>query len=65
MSVRTMHIWTRSYTHLVGECVYWHTECSGETKITELELPFPVDQQVLWLEVTVKNPVLVAEGSAF
>jgi hypothetical protein len=49
--------------HLIGECIDRHTESPGETEITNLELAFSVNEQILWLEITMKNLVLVTEGS--
>lgn len=40
-------------TDLVTEGVDGYTKCSGETEITNLELPSPVNEQVLWFEITV------------
>lgn len=51
-------------TDLVGKGVHWNTERPRQTKVTKLQLAFPVDKQVLRLEITVKDPVLVAEGGA-
>ena len=39
-------------------------ECSGETKVGELEVALAVDQQVLWLEIAMQNPILVAKRGA-
>ena len=56
-----------SYTlaHLIRECIHWYTERSGQTKITQLQLPLPVDQQILRLEIAVKDPVFMAECGPF
>ena len=48
-------------TDLVRECVDRNTERPSKTKVPQFELPFPVDEKVLRLEVAVQYPVLVAE----
>ena len=49
---------------LVGEGVDRNTECSCQTEICEFQLAFLVDQKVLGLEISMENPVLVAERNA-
>ena len=49
---------------LVGEGVDGDAERAGETEIRQLQLAFVVDQQVLGLEVSMQDAVLVAEGDA-
>ena len=49
-------------THLVTERIDGHTKSSRQTEITNLELASSVDEQVLGLEITVQDAVLVAEG---
>lgn len=36
------------------------TKCPRQAEICKLEIVSLVDQQVLWLEITMKNPVRVA-----
>ena len=55
----------REGTHLVGECVHWDAECPCQTKITQLQFAFTVDQKVLWLQISVQDSVFVTEGGAF
>jgi hypothetical protein len=38
----------------------WDTKSSRQTKISQLEIAFPINQQVLWLQVAVKNPMTMA-----
>ncbi|KAG7218473.1 hypothetical protein INR49_009350 [Caranx melampygus] len=40
----------------------WYAEGSRQAEVGELDLPLGVDEQVLWLQVSVKNPVRMAEG---
>lgn len=49
---------------LVRERVNGDTEGPGKTKIAELELALLVDEEILRLEVSVENAILVAEGDA-
>lgn len=50
--------------YLVCVCADRHPEGSCQAKVSELDLPFGVDEEVLGLQVSVKNPVRVAEGQA-
>jgi hypothetical protein len=55
----------RSYiTHFVRECVHGYAKGPGQAKISELELSFPIDKQVLWFQIAVQDSILVAEGRA-
>ena len=47
--------------YLIGERVDRDTEGTSQPEISKLQLPLPVDEQVLRLEVSVQHPVLVAE----
>lgn len=49
---------------LVGEGVDRDSEGAGKTKIGELQLALVVDEQVLGLEITVQDAVLVAKSDA-
>ena len=46
--------------HFVREVLYRNTEGTGQTEIGELQHVLPVDQQVLWFQVSVQHLVLVA-----
>ena len=48
-------------THLVRESVDWYTERPCQTKISQLQLSFPIDQQILGFQITMKDPILVAK----
>lgn len=37
----------------------WDTESSCETKISQLQVAVSINQQVLWLQVSVQHPVTV------
>ena len=39
----------------MGEVLNWNTEGTSKSKISQLESTFSVDQQVLWLQVSVKH----------
>lgn len=39
-----------------------NSEGTGQTKISELEDILPIDEQVLWLQVSVEDLMLVALG---
>lgn len=45
-------------------CADRHPEGSCQAKVSELDLSLGVDEEVLWLQVSMKNPVRVAEGQA-
>lgn len=45
-------------------CADGHPEGSCQAKVSELDLPLGVDEEVLGLQVSMKNPVRVAEGQA-
>lgn len=42
-------------------CTNWDTECSAETKISNLYRSLIVDEQILWLEVTMNDTAHVHE----
>lgn len=48
----------------VGVGAKRHTESASETEISQLEVALLVDEQVLWLQVTVQNAVGVAVAGA-
>ena len=48
--------------NFVGESVDRNTKSSGKTKISEFELTFIVDEEILRFQVPVKNAVFVAKG---
>ena len=48
-------------THLVTEGVDGDAKSTCQTKVTNLELAFTVDEQVLRLEIAVKDTVVVAK----
>lgn len=41
-----------------------YSKGSCQAKVGKLDLPLSVDEQVLWLQVSMKDPVRVAEGQA-
>lgn len=47
-------------THLVGISAQRDTESTRKTKVSQLEVTLLVDEQVLWLEISVQNAVGVA-----
>lgn len=49
----------------VGEGVDGDAEGAGETKVGKFEVAGGVDEEVLGLEVSVEDAVVVAEGDAF
>lgn len=49
----------------MGVCSQRHTECSGQSKIRELEIALTVNQQVLGLQITVQDSVAVTVANAF
>lgn len=71
--------------YFVGEGVHGNAESPSQTKVTNLELAFPIDKElfqlllkkstreevylisthVLWFEIPMENPVLMAEGNTF
>lgn len=51
-------------TCLVRESVDRDTKCPCQTEITQFQLPFPIDQQILRLQIAVEDPVFMAEGGA-
>lgn len=48
-------------TRLVTERIHWHTERPCQPEITNLEFSPLVDQQVLRLEISVQDTVVMAE----
>lgn len=50
--------------YLMCVCADGHPEGSRQAKVSELDLPLGVDEEVLGLQVSMKNPVRVAEGQA-
>ena len=45
--------------HLMGVITHWNAKGLRQTKVSKLQLPFHVDQQVLRLEVAVQDTVFV------
>lgn len=45
-------------------CADRHPKGSCQAKVSKLDLPLGIDEEVLWLQVSMKNPVRVAEGQA-
>lgn len=39
----------REYTYFVGEGVHWNAEGPGQTKVTNLELAFSIDEELFQL----------------
>lgn len=60
----TFQISMRSQTHLVRESVYRNAESSRKTKVTQLQLSLPIDEQILRLEIPMEYPILVTERGA-
>jgi hypothetical protein len=47
-------------THLVSVCSKWNPESSSETKVRKFQIKVLIDEEVLWLEITVQNAMRVA-----
>lgn len=45
-------------------CANGHPKGSCQAKVSELDLPLGIDEEVLGLQVSMKNPVRMAEGQA-
>ena len=45
---------------LVGQCLDGNRECSGETKVADLDVALGVDQKILGLQVSVDDPLGMA-----
>lgn len=45
-------------------CADRHPKSSCQAKVSELDLPLGIDEEVLGLQVSMKNPVRMAEGQA-
>lgn len=52
-------------THLVREGVDRYTERPRETEIPQLELAFPIDEEILRFEISMKDSIFMAEGGSF
>lgn len=48
-------------THLVSVSADRDPECAGETEISKLEDSIPVDEQVLWFQISVQHAMCMAE----
>ena len=60
-----VQIKTSSYTtYLVCVCSNRYSEGSCKAEVSELDLPQSIDEEVLWLQVSMQDPVRVAEGQA-
>ena len=57
-----MRLYKYDSTYLVRESVDRHAEGPGKTKVSDLQLALLVDQQVLWFQVTMEDPIFVTEG---
>ena len=51
-----------SVAHLVRESVHRDTKRPRQTEVTQLELALAIDEQVLWLEISMEDLVLVTKG---
>jgi hypothetical protein len=51
-------------THLVAKRIHRHAKRPGQPEIPDLELSTLVDQQVLRFEISMQDPVVVAERDA-
>lgn len=60
------HVYTddKAACYLMCVCADRHPEGPRQTKVSQLDLSLSVDEQVLGLQVPMKNPVRVAEGQA-
>lgn len=50
---------------LMGVSAQRNTKCSCQTEISQLQVTLTVNQQVLWLEITMKDAMAVAVADAF
>ena len=48
-------------TYLIGKSVDWHTKCPRQTKVSQLQFTFPVDQKILGFKIAVQDPILMTE----
>ena len=46
--------------YLMCVCPHRNSKCSGESKVSKLEIVVLVDEKVLWLEISVKYAVRMA-----
>ena len=51
-------------THLVCVCANGDAKGAGKTKVGQLDVALAIDEQVLWLEVTVQHTARVAKLNA-
>ena len=52
------------WTCLVSVRAEWDAKCACESKIGEFEVESGRDEQILWLQVTMQNPMCVAVQNA-
>ena len=45
-------------------CADRNSKSSCQAEVSELDLPLSIDEEVLWFQVSMKDPVRVAEGQA-
>lgn len=50
--------------YLVGECIDRDAERSSQTKVAQFQLSSLVDEEILGLQVSMENLILMAEGCA-
>lgn len=51
--------------HLVGKSVDRYTKSSRKAEVTELELPFAVNKQILGFEIAMKDLIFMAKSGSF
>lgn len=50
--------------HFVREGVDRDAESTGQTEVAQLELPLLINEEILRLEVSMENPILMTKGDA-
>lgn len=53
-----------SMGYLVRVCADRYTKSSCKAKVSELDLTLSIDEEILRFQISMKNPVRVAEGQA-
>lgn len=51
-------------TYLMCVCTDRHAEGSCQPKVSKLDLTLGIDEEILWLQVSMKDSVRVAESQA-
>lgn len=64
ISVRTRTGIENDFSYLIRERIHRHAERPRQSKISQLQLAFPIDQQILRLQIPMKHPVFMAERRA-